>query len=197
MIESFEILVRQLILYSFPALLTLTAVPLLEAYYLKLKPRLVWHGTWLPFVVSIVLSRALIVALPKPQGMGLNAALLRFSIHAGLCGLGFLLYIWSLQHPASTGLPPLHHWWAKVLMYLNLCLMGLHVLPLPSMVAGELLFCIRPLTAFAPWWQNQESFVIVPVVVLHLTPFLDMVLGGTVVFPIYEILASLAASLTP
>jgi len=191
--DSFEIMVRQVMLYSFPLLLTLTVVPWLEAHYLKLKPVLIWRGSWLPFVVSIVFSRGVIIALPKPQGSGLYAAILRFFLHACLCTLGFLLYTWALQHPPLTGLPPLHHWWAKVLMYLNLCLMGLHILPLPGMVVGELVLLLKPLRPFAGWFRSQHLFLLIPIVFLVLTPLMDNLLGGFIVFPIYEFLASLAA----
>ncbi|MDQ6980574.1 MAG: hypothetical protein Q9M46_03780 [Ghiorsea sp.] len=190
-----EMVMRQCMLYSFPLLLTLTVVPLLEAYCLKCKPSLMWKGAWLPFVVSIVFMRGIIVGLPKPQRQGLHAALLRFGLHAVLCLLGFLLYTWALQHASPVGLPPLHHWWAKVLMYLNLCLMGLHVLPLPSMVMGELLFSFSPLKIFAPWLRNQVFFMLIPVLVLLVTPLLDILLGGNIVFPIYEQLASWATSI--
>ena len=190
-----EMVMRQGMLYSFPLLLTLTTVPLLEAYYLKCKPRLMWKGAWLPFVVSIVFMRGIIVGLPKPQRQGLHAALLRFGLHAVLCLLGFFLYTWALQHAPPIGLPPLHHWWAKVLMYLNLCLMGLHLLPLPSMVIGELLFYFTPLRIFAPWLRSQHLFLLIPILFLVVTPLMDKLLGGIIVFPIYEQLASWATSL--
>ena len=185
-------ILRQMMLYSFPLLLTLTTVPVLEAYILKRKPSLMWHGAWLPFIVSILFSRAVIVGLPKPQGLGLYAAAIRFAIHAGLCLIGFLLYTWALQHAPPTGLPPLHHWWAKVLMYLNLCLMGLHFLPLPSMVMGELVLRIKPLRPFSLWFQSHDKFIWVPLLILLVTPLLDMFLGGVIIFPVYEFLASLA-----
>ena len=190
-----EMVMRQGMLYSFPLLLTLTTVPLLEAHYLKCKPSLMWKGAWLPFVVSIVFMRGIIVGLPKPQKQGLQAALLRFGLHTALCLLGFFLYTWALQHAPPIGLPPLHHWWAKVLMYLNLCLMGLHVLPLPSMVVGELLFRFSPLKIFAPWLRSRKYFILVPILILLVTPLMDTLLGAGIVFPIYEQLASWATSL--
>ncbi|MDQ7003501.1 MAG: hypothetical protein Q9N67_00670 [Ghiorsea sp.] len=195
--ESFEIAVRQMMLYSFPLLLTLTTVPVLEAYVLKRKPSLMWQGAWLPFMVSILFSRAVIMGLPKPQGFGLYAAFLRLTIHAGLCFIGFLLYTWALQHASPAGLPPLHHWWAKVLMYLNLCLMGLHLLPLPSMVVGELILLVKPLRPFAPWLRSRQLFLLIPILLLVVTPLLDMFLGGAVIFPVYELLASLATQSIP
>jgi len=185
-------MVRQVMLYSFPLLFTLTVVPWAEAYYFRLKPTLLWKGAWLPFVISIVFARGIIIGLPKPQGSGLHAAALRFFMHAALCLLGFLLYTWALQHAPPVGLPPLHHWWAKVLMYFNLCLMALHVLPLPSLVVGELLLLSQPLRIYAPWFRNNDVFLLLPISILLVTPLLDMFLGGFMVFPIYEWLASLA-----
>ena len=192
--ESFEIVVRQAMLYSFPLLFTLTVIPMLEARYFKVAPQWFWHGAWLPFVVSIVFLRGMIIGLPKPQRQGLQAALLRFGLHTVLCLLGFILYTWALQHAPPTGLPPLHHWWAKVLMYLNLCLMGLHLLPLPSMVMGELLFYFSPLKIFAPWLRSRTFFILIPILVLLVTPLLDILLGGNIVFPVYEQLASWATA---
>jgi hypothetical protein len=138
--------------------------------------------------------RGIIVGLPKPQRQGLQAALLRFGLHAVLCLFGFFLYTWALQYAPPSGLPPLHHWWAKVLIYLNLCLMGLHLLPLPSMVLGELVFRFLPLKIFTPWLRSRASFVLIPLLILLATPLMAKLLGGVIRFPIYEQLASWATS---
>ncbi|MDX8388720.1 MAG: hypothetical protein R8M46_09365 [Ghiorsea sp.] len=183
-------------LYSLPLAITLTTVVLLERHFLQKNnvesATFTWLGTWLPLVLTILFSRAIIFALPKPQTQGLYGALLRFAAHTLLCFAGWLLYTWAIAHSPLAGLPPLHHWWAKVLMYLNLCLMVLHVLPLPNQIVGELIrYFYKP-----DWLKNlfsgQSHVPLYALCLISVSPFLDNWLGGPIVFPIYELLASLA-----
>ncbi len=137
-----ETVIRQLILYSLPVLISLTFVSFIECKLIA-KPAphpfhaISWMGTWLPWIAAIFFSRAVIFALPRPVESGKHAALYRCSGHIILCITGFLLYCWSLNHQPPTGLPPLHLWWAKILMFFNLCMICMHLLPLPGMYVGE------------------------------------------------------------
>jgi len=191
-----EIVIRQFILYSIPVLVSLTIVTLIESR-LSGQPvphpfyAIGWSGTWLPWTAAILFTRGIIIALPRPLRSGSRAAAYRSLAHLLLCGAGYLLYNWSLNHPPATGLPPLHHWWAKVLMFYNLCMAGMHLLPLPGQWAGELLLHSRYVTS------KQRGIISRYPAFIHAaiaaTPLLDGSLGGVVVFPIYEELADLAA----
>lgn len=146
--EWLTIVIRQLILYSLPVLVSLTLVVLLES---RLTGRdiphpffaIFWRGTWLPLLASMAFHRGMIIALPNILETGIRASAIRFGAHFLLCLLGLLLFSWSLAHQMPTGLPPLHHWWAKVLMFFNLCMACLHLLPLPGMLVGECLIKTR------------------------------------------------------
>jgi hypothetical protein len=184
-------------LYSIPLAITLTTVVLIERYASSQKnegerPSFTWLGTWLPLAVTILFGRAIIFALPKYQTNGLNGAILRFMIHAVLCFLGWLLYVWALAHPPLTGLPPLHHWWAKVLMYLNLCLMALHLMPLQGQALGELVFRLYPHARLSVLFREKGFMSVVALSLVAASPLLDSLLGESIVFPVYELLASLA-----
>ncbi len=192
----FSILVRQCMLYSFPLLLSLTTIALLEHRFLQRRGmaslQLFWQGSLLPLAATLLFGRAIIFSLPYPTQQSLKAAWIRFLGHLLLAIIGWLLYSWALTHPPPSGLPPLHHWWAKVLMYLNLCLLALHLLPLPNMVMGELLLLH---SIFKPWvaiFRNDNRIAVVVLTILAASPLLDMFLGGAVIFPVYEQLASLA-----
>ncbi len=195
-LSPFEIVVRQCILYSLPMLMTITLLTWMQRHLLPQSnaPQFVNYqvGTFLPFVVSLLMARAMIVLLIYPVVSGLYAAWIRVLGHVLLCFLGWVLYTWALSHPPLTGLPALHHWWAKVLMYLNLCLIILHLLPLPHMLLGELLLLLKPLQPYAVWLRAQHWLLIAPITLLVLTPWLDLGLGMPIVFPIYEQLASWA-----
>lgn len=191
-----EIVIRQWILYSIPVLVSLTFVTLMESKFSKKSiPHpfyaIAWKGTWLPLLASTLFTRGIIIALPQPLTDGANSALSRLVAHLFLCGIGFLLYSWSLDHQSPAGLPPLHHWWAKVLMFFNLCMAGIHLLPLPGQWIGELFLNSR-------WIRPDQRAVIsrYRVVIYTLfaaTPLLDRSIGGVVVFPAYEELANLAS----
>jgi len=199
--EWLNIVTRQLIIYSLPVLISLTLVVLMEA---RLRATTIphpffsiaWRGTWLPLLAALAWHRGIIIALPSPlpnsQPSGVKTSIIRCLAHALLCLLGFLLFSWSLAHPIDTGLPPLTHWWAKVLMFFNLCMLCLHLLPVPGMLAGECLLASR-------WGNNirhhtfckhQHSWIILTL--LAASPLLDIVLGSLVIFPIYESMSNAA-----
>ena len=113
--------------------------------------------------------------------------------HALLCIIGFVLYAWSLAHQAPSGLPPLHHWWAKVLMYFNLCMVALHLLPLPLLLIGELFARNPRLRALSPGRRRSLSWLALTLFVA--TPLLDLSLGAVVIYPVYEWLSSVAVQL--
>jgi len=84
-------------------------------------------------LVAISFHRAIIFAMPQPVASGFKAAAIRAVSHLLLSAIGFVLYTVSLHWQPPTGLPPLHHWWCKVLMFFNLCMVSLHLIPLPSL----------------------------------------------------------------
>lgn len=191
----FENVIRQLILYSLPVLISLTFVSLLESKLTRTNTThpfhaVSWAGTWLPWLTSILFGRGIIISLSQPLNTGARAAAIRFLIHLLLCGIGFLLYSWSLSHQPPTGLPPLHHWWAKVFMFFNLCMACMHLVPLPGQWTGELLLGSR--------WISKEHCEVIhqhPAFIhaaLAATPLLDWSVGAIVIFPVYEQLANLA-----
>jgi len=193
--EWLTIVIRQLILYSLPVLVSLTLVILAES---RLTGATIphpffaigWRGTWLPLLASIAFHRGIIIALPNSLTSGVKTASVRLLAHVVLCVLGFVLFSWSLHHQAPTGLPPLHHWWAKVLMFFNLCMVGLHLLPLPGQWLGECLMARPPGLNIQSYLSKQHVWLVMTV--LAASPLLDFVLGATVVFPAYESLSNLA-----
>lgn len=190
-----ENIIRQFILYSLPVLISLALVCLTESKLIgKDTPHpfyaVSWMGTWMPWLAAILFGRGMIIALSQPIHQSVRAALIRFISHLILCAIGFLLYSWSLSHQPPTGLPPLHHWWAKVLMFFNLCMACMHLLPLPGQIAGELLLGSRWISA-----EQRHSITQHPALIhafMAATPLLDWSVGAIVVFPIYEQLANLA-----
>jgi len=156
-----------------------------------------WRGTWWPFFASICFTRGVIFALPQPLNHGVKPANIRFMAHLALSILGFILYTWSLAHQAPTGLPPIHHWWAKVFMFFNLCMLGIHLLPLPNLLFGEWLIAKKD----KPNWLHLYSQKITHqhglylVTLLAASPIIDLSIGAWVTFPIYQQLASLATQL--
>jgi len=195
-----EIVIRQIILYSLPMLISLSVVGMLEARLIA-RPMphafypLSWRAAWLPCLVAIMFQRAVIFSLPRYVDSGLQAAAARLAGHALLCALGFLLYAWSLGHPAAMGLPPLHHWWAKVLMFFNLCMLFLHLLPLPGMLCGE-----WALPRLARRWPgfgvllnpSAEAMLLWLWVLLAASPLPDAILGAYGIFPVYAQMATWA-----
>jgi len=190
-----SIVLRQLILYSLPVLISLTLISLLESRLTKTPlPHaffsISWRGTWLPMLASVAMHRGMIIAPPRPLQHGRRAAAIRLTGHLILSILGFFLFSWSLHHQAPVGLPPLHHWWAKVLMFYNLCMAALHILPLPTQLAGECLAAIPAGRRLARHISDHLALIILTV--LAASPLLDWMLGTTIVFPVYEIMNGLA-----
>lgn len=190
-----ENVIRQIILYSLPVLISLTTVVAIESKLSgKKSPHpfyaIGWSGTWLPWLTSILFGRAMIIALPQPLGAGAKAALYRCGGHLLLCIIGFVLFSWSMDHKPATGLPPLHYWWAKVLMYYNLCMVAMNLVPLAGQWLGEIVIARLPADIAASLSEPRGSAVMYAV--LAATPLLDWTLGAIVVFPIYEKLANLA-----
>ncbi|HKI62188.1 MAG TPA: hypothetical protein VKA31_07830 [Mariprofundaceae bacterium] len=190
-----SIVLRQLILYSLPVLISLTLISLLESRLIR-KPlphaffSVSWRGTWLPLLASIVMHRGMIIAPARPLQHGCRAAAIRLAGHLALTALGFLLFAWSLHHQAPVGLPPLHHWWAKVLMFYNLCMAALHLLPLPGQLVGESIAAFPAGQRLAR--HISDSMALIILTVLAATPLLDWILGGLIVFPVYAMLSGLA-----
>jgi len=193
--EWLTIVMRLLILYSLPVLISLTLVVFAESRMTGASiPHpffaIFWRGTWLPLLASMAFHRGIIIALPNSMTSGVKTAMIRFIAHILLCLLGFLLFGWSLAHQAPTGLPPLHHWWAKVLMFFNLCMACLHLLPLPGLLVGECLMKSSVARKFYRYFNRDYSWLLITI--LAASPLLDMMLGSMLVFPIYESLSNLA-----
>jgi len=196
--EWINIVIRQLILYSLPVLVSLTLVVLLESRLSKTPVphpfyAILWRGTWLPLFASLAFHRGIIIALPQPLAAGMKAATARWLAHCLLCLLGLLLFSLSLAHPMPSGLPPLHHWWAKVLMFFNLCMACLHLLPLPGLLAGECLMISRWGKLIVRHVHPAHVWIMISVVAA--SPILDLLLGAYIVFPIYESMSSIALHL--
>jgi len=193
-----HIVVRQIMLYSLPVLISLSVAGMVEAMRLSHERRpanpffpLAWHGAWLPLLASIFFNRAVIIALPRPVHHGLRPALMRFTATLLLGIAGFGLYAWALAHQPAAGLPPLHQWWAKVLMFFNLCMMAMHLLPLPGMLAGE--WWLRTKAGTQVKAYLSQMHVVWFCALLAASPLLDITIGKFVVFPVYETMANLAA----
>ncbi len=210
-----NIVIRQLILYSLPVLISLTMVVFIESRLSKTSiPHpffaVSWKGTWLPLLASLALHRGIIIALPNPlpaspppsssnrlpnsQSSGVKTAIIRCLAHALLSLLGLFVFSWSLAHSAPTGLPPLHHWWAKVLMFFNLCMVCLHLVPLPGLVAGECLLASRWGNSLRHYFNVKHNWIVLTL--LAASPLLDIGLGGLLVFPVYESMSNMATYLS-
>jgi len=192
-----QIVIRQMILYLLPVLVSLTLVQIIEQIFSDNKRHpffaFSWRATWLPLLASIAMTRAVIIALPQPVIPGLAGAWRRMAAHAVLMITGFLLYSAALHWPPASGLPPLHHWWSKVFMYFNLCMVFMHLLPLPTMVVGEWL-----IQHDIPWYAQLhmpfQRWPNILLVLLVASPLLDFALGW-LIFPPYEWLATHASLL--
>jgi len=192
--EWLNIIVRQLILYSLPVVVSLTLVSLLEARSIRRTlPHpfyaIAWKGTWVPMLAALCFHRGIIIALPNAMQPGPKTASVRFLSHLLLFIIGFLLFTWSTAHQAPAGLPPLHYWWAKVLMFFNLCMAGMHLLPLPLMLAGE---CLKKAGISSYLSSLPITYSWLLVAALAASPLLDILLGNYVVFPVYEAVSSFA-----
>lgn len=195
----FGMVVRQLILYSLPVVVSLSIVHMAESRLLRKQDPEVfraigWRGTWMPLLASLAFQRGIIIALPNPVERSLKAALLRCGTHALLCLLGLILFIWSMAYQTPVGQPALHYWWTKVLMFFNLCMTCLHLLPFSGLAAGQLLARTRPGGLIASY--IHEGHAVILVCLLAASPLLDIVLGNLLVFPVYESINNLAARLS-
>jgi len=194
--EWLNIVMRQLILYSLPLLISLTLVAAVEVrvsgnrvphpFY-----AISWRGCWIPFFAALFMHRGVIIALPNPLAPGIKPAAIRLLAHVALCITGLFLYSWSLAHQPPAGLPPLHHWWAKVLMFFNLCMATLHLLPIPLLLVGEFI----PKNSFLGSLPAGRSMPWIVLALLAATPLLDLSLGVLIIYPVYEGLSSLAIAL--
>jgi len=196
--EWLNIVIRQLILYSLPVLISLTLVVWIESRFSKtIIPHpffaILWRGTWLPLLAALAFHRGIIIALPNSPVSGAKSATIRWLTHCFLCLLGFLLFSWSLAHQMPSGLPPLHHWWAKVFMFFNLCMACLHLLPLPGLLAGECLLSSRWGRVIPAYFRLKHGWMLL--MLLAASPILDTLLGAFIVFPIYESMSSSAIDL--
>ena len=196
--EWLMIVSRQLLLYGLPVALSLTLVVVLESRLTKTSiPHpffaINWCGTWLPLLAAIAFHRGIIIALPHSLKVGIKPAAIRFCAHILICLLGFLLFSWSESNQASIGSPSLLHWWAKVLMFFNLCMAGLHLLPLPGLLVGECLAKTSLAALIKRWISRKHGWLVLTV--LAASPLLDLILGAYVIFPIYSSLSDLATNL--
>ncbi|GAV20457.1 hypothetical protein MMIC_P1422 [Mariprofundus micogutta] len=197
--EWLSIVIRQMVLYSLPVLVSLTLVTMLEARWTRIQiPHpfyaIAWRGAWVPLLASLFFHRGVIIALPNYLQFGVKSAALRCLVHLILFGVGFLLYSWSLSYQAPSGLPPLHHWWAKVLMFFNLCMAALHLLPLPLLLLGECLEKAAGIRFFQKLaLKRNHAWLLIAAVAA--SPLLDMLLGAYLVYPVYEEVSSYATYL--
>jgi len=194
--EWLNIVIRQLILYSLPLLISLTLVAMVEARVMKTATphpfhAISWRGCWIPFLTALCFHRGVIIALPNPLTPGVKTAATRMAAHALLCAIGFLLYAWSLASQAPVGLPSLYLWWAKVLMFFNLCMFFLHLLPLPLLLMGEIIAKSPRLSPL----PGGNSLTWITLTLLVVTPLLDLSLGSFMIYPVYEWLSSSATQL--
>ena len=195
----FTMVVRQLMLYIPPVLVSLTAISLVES---RLRQQadsgafhaIRWRGAWWPFLASLAFQRGIIIALPNPVERSLKAAALRCGTHALLSLLGLLLYTWSMAYQPPVGLPALHFWWAKVLMFFNLCMACLHLLPFPGLVTGQYLAGTKYGALVASYMHERQAVILLSL--LAASPLLDIILGNLLVFPIYESMNNLATNLS-
>jgi len=189
-----EYTIRQIILYSLPVVISLTVAGWIECRLTKSEPSanpfqaLCAYSAWALPLVAIAVHQPVILALGKPVHTNLKATASRFSAHLFLMLLGFALYAWALAHQPPTGLPPLHQWWAKVLMYFNLCIVMAHLLPLPELLMGEIVRRYIRLPAI-------PHLTLIALLILSITPFLNRLLGHPLNYPVYEELAKHASTL--
>ena len=191
------VVIQQITLYLLPVVVSMSVVCWVESRFTQ-QPiphpffAITSRSTWLPFFAAIFFTRGIIFSLARPLRQGLTSTFIRFLTHLALCLIGFLLYTWSLAHQPPAGLPPIHHWWAKVFMFFNLCMVGTHLLPLPNFVLGEWLLRQPSPTRQhdARWFTESRSLWLITL--LAASPLMDLLLGGFMVFPIYEQMATLA-----
>ncbi len=189
-----EYAIRQIILYSLPVVISLTVTGWIERYLTKSEPpanpfhALCTYSAWALPLAAIAVHQPVILALGKPARSTLKATAARFFAHLLLMAIGFALYAWALTHQPPAGLPPLHQWWAKLLMYFNLCVVMAHLLPLPELLMGEIVQRYIRLPAI-------PHLTLITLVVLSITPTLNWLIGQPLIYPVYEELAKQASSL--
>jgi len=193
-----EYAIRQIILYSLPVVISLTVTGWIERHLTKSEPptnpfhALNTYSAWALPLIAIAVHQPVILALGKPVHSTLKATVVRFSAHLLLMLLGFALYTWALAHQPPTGLPPLHQWWAKVLMYFNLCIVMVHLLPLPGLLVGEI---VQRYIPFSIPFPTIPHLTVIVLVILSITPLLNWLIGQPLIYPVYEELAKQASSL--
>jgi len=190
-----EYVIRQIILYSLPVVISLTVAGWVEHHLTNSEPpanpfhALCTYSAWMLPLLAIVVHQPVILAFGKPVCPTLKATASRFSAHLLLMALGFVLYAWTLAFQPPTGLPPLYQWWAKVLMYFNLCVVMVHLLPLPELLMGAIVRRHIRLPSI-------PYLTLIVLVILSITPLLNWLIGQPLIYPIYELLAKQAFALT-
>jgi len=193
-----EYVIRQIILYSLPVVISLTVAGWIERHLTKSEPpanpfhALCAYSAWALPLIAIAVHQPVILALGKPVRPTLKAAASRFSAHLLLMAIGFALYTWALAHQPPTGLPPLHQWWAKVLMYFNLCIVIVHLLPLPGLLMGEI---VQRYIPFSIPFPAIPHLTVITLVILSITPLLNWLIGQPLIYPVYEELAKQASAI--
>ncbi len=189
-----EYVIRQIILYSLPVVISLTVAGWIERHLIKSEPpanpfhALNTYTAWVLPLIAIAVHQPVILALGKPVHSTLKATVARFSTHLLLMLLGFALYTWALAKQPPAGVPPLHQWWAKVLMYFNLCVVMVHLLPLPELLMGKIVQRYIRLPVI-------PHLTVITLVILSITPLLNWLIGQPLIYPVYEELAKQASSL--
>ncbi|MDQ6964909.1 MAG: hypothetical protein Q9M13_08330 [Mariprofundales bacterium] len=197
--EWITIVIRQLFIYLLPVMVSFSIVQIAECLWWHKQPpnplfAISWRTAWLPLLTGIAFHRATIFALPQPVTKGVEAATVRTASHLLLTAAGFALYTASLHWQPPTGLPPLHHWWCKTFMFFNLCMVAIHLLPLPSLLMGEWLLSRDH--QLISWLQ--EKFMRAPnwwICLLAASPLLDLTIGAWIVYSPYEQLSTWAFAL--
>lgn len=81
-------------------------------------------------------------------------------------------------------------------MFFNLCMLGIHLLPLPGLLLGEWLVTQskqpRLLQRYGQMMTQQHALYVLAICAA--SPVLDVSIGGFFVFPVYEQLASIAGN---
>jgi len=189
-----EYAIRQIILYSIPVVVSLTVVGWIETRLTGSEPpanpfhALTAYSAWALPLIAIAVHQPVILAFGRPVQTSLKAATARFSVHLLLTALGLAFYGWALASQPPTGMPPLHQWWAKVLMYFNLCVVMAHLLPLPGLLMGEIVQRYVRLPAI-------PHLTLIVLSVLTITPLLNGLIGQPLIYPVYEELARQASAL--
>jgi len=181
-----ESILRQVILYSLPVIISISVIGMVQHRKDNTAAFDVfaWHGSYLPIFIGIFLHRGVLVALPRMHQPSISQSTKHVLTHVVLCITGYVLYQWTIPNGNNYGLPPLHHWWAKVLMFYNLCMIFLHLLPLPNLFMGEVLLHYNP--QYATRYRKHGLTILCLVIAFT---FIDISLGTWLIYPIYEHMA--------